>query len=120
MKKLLVVALLAASFVGMAEARRCGRSCAPVCAPVCAPKCAPAQCIGPARICEVTYSNDCSEGEQPDLCYLVPARRNINKHVHRSEHITYTCGDKPACAVEPTPQQVEELRNAGSIPSTCG
>lgn len=114
MKKLLLVALLAASFVGLAEARRCSRVCPPK---PCVQK---STCIGPARICDVTYSNDCSEGEMPDICYLVPARRHINKHVHRTEHVTYSCADKPACAVEPTAQQIQELRNSEAIPATCG
>ena len=120
MKKLLLIALAAAMFAGVAEARRCGRNRCDKQVAVCAPKCEQkSNCIGPARVTCTTYSNDCNEGPQPDVCYLVPARRNITKHIHRTEETTYSCGEKPCCAVEPTEQQLNDLRDGGAIPASC-
>jgi hypothetical protein len=116
MKKLLLVALVAAMVAGTAEARRCRSSCAPKCEPVCEQR---TSCIGKPRIVDCTFSNNCVEGEKPELCYLVPAPRNITKHTDVQTVITYSCADKPCCAVEPTADQVEQLRASGAIPQTC-
>ena len=118
MKKLLLVALVAATVAGTAEAGRRG------CRTSCAPKCEKVQecnrsCIGKPRLVDCTFSNSCVEGEKPELCYLVPAPRNITKHTDVQTVITYSCADKPCCAVNPTAEQIEELRNTGAIPSTC-
>ncbi len=117
MKKLLTVALLAASFVGMADARRCGRVCKTECAPVCEVK---ADCIAPARICDVTYSCDKSEEDKPELCSVIPQTRNINKHVHRTEHVSYSCRPLTGCEQPPSAEQLEAWRASGKISQTCG
>lgn len=119
MKKLLLVALVAAMVAGTAEARRCGRrnECAPKCEKI--QNCERVNCIGKPRLVDCTFSNSCVEGEKPELCYLVPAPRNITKHTDVQTVITYSCADKPCCAVEPTADQVEQLRASGAIPQTC-
>lgn len=121
MKKLLLVALVAAMVAGTAEARRCGQrnNCESKCEKVCETKCEQRSCIGKPRLVDCTFSNSCVEGEKPELCYLVPAPRNITKHTDVQTVITYSCADKPACAVEPTLEQVEQLRASGAIPQTC-
>lgn len=117
MKKLLLVALVAAMIAGTAEARRCGvKSCAPKCETRCEER---RSCIGAPRLVDCTYSQNCVEGPKPELCYLVPAPRNIVKHTDVQTTITYDCACKPECAVDPTPEQVEQLRATGAIPSTC-
>lgn len=118
MKKLLLIALVAAMVAGTAEARHCGRrnSCAPKCEPVCEQR---SSCIGAPRIVECTSSSNCVEGDKPELCYLVPAPRNIVKNTDVQTTITYSCACKPACAVDPTADQVEQLRASGAIPQTC-
>ncbi len=116
MKKLLVVALLAASFVGMSEARRCGRVCKTECAPVCEAK---AECIGPARICETTYSCDKSEDCKPVLCAVVPQTRHLDKHVHRTEHVSYSCKPLQGCEQRPSEEQLAFWIKNGNIPGDC-
>ena len=120
MKKFLLVALVAAMVAGTAEARRCGQrnDCAPKCEKVCAP--VSKTCIGAARIVDCTYSDDTSEGEKPDLCYVIPGRRDIVKHVHRTCDTSYSCAPLPCCAAPATAEQIEIFRNAGNIPATCG
>lgn len=117
MKKLLFVVLVAAMVAGTAEARRCGRRCAPVCEErVCAPRCEErTTCIAPARIVDCQYTCNKNEGLQPKVCYLVPAPRNIVKHVHVEESVSYSCACKPKCAVNPTQEQLNELENTGAI-----
>ncbi len=117
MKKLLVVALLAASFVSMSEARRCGRVCKTECAPVCEAK---AECIAPARICDVTYSCDKSEDCKPELCAVVPQTRHLDKHVHRTEHVSYSCRPLTGCEQPPSEEQLNAWRLSGKISKTCG
>lgn len=121
MKKLLLAAFVAALVAGTVEARRnCGRSCDTKCEQVCETKCEKrVNCMGKPRLVHQTCSNSCVEGEKPELCYLVPGPRNIVKHTDVQTTITYSCDDKPCCAVNPTAEQIEELRATGAIPSTC-
>jgi hypothetical protein len=123
MKKLLLVALVAAMVAGTAEARRgCGRrnECAPKCEVECAPRCAEKQkCVGPARIACTTYSDDITEDKKPNFCYLVPSRRNLVKHVHKTCHTSYACAEKPCCAVDATEEQLNYFREIGAIESDC-
>lgn len=112
MKKLLVVALLAASIVSIADAR-CGKNrCAPK-KSECEP-CVKTQCIRPA--CIVGVDSTCDEGCMPDQCGAVPARRNVLKHVHTS--VSYSCAPLEGCAVPATEEQVQAWKDMGSIPDT--
>lgn len=109
MKKLLMVALIATSFVGMVEAGRCGKNnCERPCEQKCNKPCIPAACI-------VGCENTMCEGEKPQLCALVPARVNVIKHV--DTNISYSCADRPACSVIPSADQVNELVDAGIVPA---
>lgn len=115
MKKLLVVALLAISFVGMSEARRCCKkkmSCETKCETPCVKKsvcCIPAPCI-------VGCENTRNEGCMPDICGVVPARVDVIKHVHTD--VSYSCAGND-CAAPATPEQVEFFRSIGSVPEGC-
>ena len=106
MKKLFVVALLAASVVGMAEAR-CGSG-------RCAPRreaCAPVSCIRPA--CVVDCVSSTCEGEKPSVCALEAARVDVIKNV--DTNIYYTCAPLKPCQVKPTQEQVDMLIGAGRL-----
>lgn len=114
MKKLLLVALVAVSVVGLADARSCGKG---RCETSCEPKCAPKACCIPAPRVVDCVSNVC-EGEKPDLCGVIPAPRNVIKHV--DTQITYSCAPLEGCAVPATEEQVEMFRQNGSVrPTTC-
>jgi hypothetical protein len=120
MKKLLFVALVAALVAGTADARRrsCSNySCEPKHEVKCERECGP--CIGKPVCVENTTSCNTNQGCPPELCYLVPAPRNVKKHTHVETTITYSCADKPCCAVDPTQDQIEQLRASGAIPATC-
>lgn len=120
MKKLLLAAFVAALVAGTVEARHCGRRCETKCEPVCETKCEKrTNCMGKAHIVECTSSSNCVQGDQPELCYLVPGPRNIAKHTDVQTTITYSCVDKPCCAVDPTAEQVQQLRSMGAIPESC-
>lgn len=109
MKKLLVVALVAVSVVGLADAR-CGRnSCAPV---ACEKR---SSCCIPAPRVIDCVSNMC-EGAMPDICGVVPAPRNVIKHI--DTQITYSCAPLEGCAVPATAEQVEMFRANGSVRET--
>ncbi len=110
MKKLLVVALLAASVVGMAEARCGSKGCYPK-KKACRTEC-PKRCIRPA--CIVDCETSVCEGEMPQLCALEPARVDVIKHV--DTNIFYTCADRGPCQVIPTQAQVDALIAEGSLP----
>ena len=111
MKKLLIVALLAASVMGIAEARCGSNGCCPK--RECAPKCAPKSCLrGP---CIVGTESSCCEGPQDQLCALEPARVDLIKHVNTS--INYTCAGLTGCQVKPTQAQVDQLIQNGDVPA---
>lgn len=115
MKKLLLVALVAVSVVGLADAR-CGKK-SMSCATSCEPKSEAKACCIPAPRVVDCVTNVC-EGEKPDLCGVVPAPRNVIKHV--DTQITYSCAPLEGCAVPATEEQVEMFRQNGSVrPTTC-
>ncbi len=112
MKKLLIVALVAASFVGIAQAR-CGRNnndCCPK--KECKQRCEPKKCIRAA--CIVGCETSQCEGDKPQICSLEPARVDVIKHV--DTNVFYTCADRGPCQVVPTDAQVAELIADGSLP----
>lgn len=120
MKKFLLVALMAAMVAGTAEAgRRCGKRNNDCCETKCEVECAPVKkcCIRAPRIVGCTYSDDNSEGQKPDVCYLIPAPLEIEKHVHRTCHTSYSCVPND-CGVKPTAEQLQQLQAEGSIRST--
>ena len=110
MKKLLIVALFAASLVGIAEAGRCRRNnnCGP-CRTECAP--CPVKCLPPTCIvdCETSFC----EGAKPDLCALKPARVNLVKHT--DTNVFYTCADLGPCEVKASQAQIDALKANGAI-----
>lgn len=113
MKKLLLVALVAVSVVGLADAR-CGRrsSCE---TNACAPKCEQKSscCIGsPVVVCS-TVSETC--GEMPQLCSLKPVRVHVNKHTDIIH--TFSCAERGPCEVIPTQAQVDALVEMGAVPA---
>lgn len=112
MKRLLVVALFAASLVGIADAR-CGRkdNCCPK-KRSCEQRCEQKKCIRPA--CIVGCENSHCEGEMPQLCALEPARVDVIKHV--DTNVWYTCAERGPCQVIPTQAQVDALIAEGSLP----
>ena len=108
MKKLLIVALLAASVVGIAEARY-GRNNNDCCPKKCEKVCAPRNCLrGPCIV-----GCDTCEGEKPQLCALAPARVDLIQH----NMVTYTCADIGPCQVKPTQAQVDQLIANGDVPA---
>lgn len=111
MKKLLIVALLAASIVSIAEAGRCRRNCGPCPAKKCEQPCPQKKCVGPPCVVDCTTSY--CEGEKPDVCYLEPARANIIRHESTSVH--FTCADPTDCQVVATDAQLSQLRADGHI-----
>jgi hypothetical protein len=116
MKKLLLVALVAFAGFNMVEARRgCSTNrCETSCEPKCEVK--KACCIPAPRVVDCVSS--VCEGEKPDLCGVIPAPRNVIKHV--DTQITYTCAPLEGCAVPATEEQVEMFRQNGSVrPTTC-
>ena len=110
MKKLLVIALLSASLVGIAEARRrCGsNSCAPKCEVKCEQR---GYCIGAPCIVDTVCSS--CEGPRPSLCALTPARVDLVKHVDTQTH--YTCAPLKECQVKPEQWQVDQLISEGHL-----
>ena len=106
MKKLFVIALLAASVVGMAEARCRTNSCEPR-------ECAQKSCIRPA--CIVNCTTDVCEGPKPQLCALEPARVDIVKHTNINH--SYSCAPLKACQVKPSQEQVDALIDMGAVPA---
>ncbi len=109
MKKLLIVALLAASVAGIAEAR-CGRNndCCPK--QSCRTEC-PKKCIRPA--CIVGCETSQCEGDKPQICALVPDRVDVIKHV--DTNVFYTCAERGPCSVVPTQAQVDALIGEGFL-----
>ncbi len=107
MKKLLLVALVAASFVGMVEARHCRKNKCEV-----EKSCGNQSCLPPSCVVERTC-NRC-EAPKPNFCYLKPAPARLAEHTETT--VTYSCLPcNDSCCVKATSDQLNQLIDAGAV-----